>query len=410
MAQTKTKTKIKKSNSKIEVKFRNNKWRVPIFILVFSAIGAFAIFIARAQANNCSPVNGGFVCDVNQASSGPDSIVDSGSGEAADKIAQGWTDLGVPFRVPNFAENGAKPVHRFVNAKTNSHALALEGSDYYGQFRYNASFLNGYIDEGIMFWAWPSNTQAGTVPVYAFSDGNGGGFYSPTSYNIYSTNINGGNNVKANAKISKDGIVFYAYPAGYTPPAPAKSVTTTPAQPSQQKVTVAPPPVRAPTATYTAKQDVNFEPVRDIEAENIQQASINNARLLSGLPAIYRSRCLDQSATEKTLDMMKKGVLEHTPPIEAPVDRACGPSWAGVLENIGVGGTSEAIFTAFMNSSEHLKNILNNFQNRPNNSVRNGVGMMGISAYKDSLGKLWITQHFVQCDNGCNSNFTTSSY
>lgn len=416
MAQTRTKTKAKKTNKKIVGKLQTSRWKVPLFVLGFALIGAYAVYIARAQSSICAQVTGGLICNVNQVAKGSDTLVDSGGGEAADKLAEGWTDLGTPFKVPNFAQNGAKPVHRFVNTKTSSHALAIEGSDYYDQFKHNGSFLNGFTDEGIMFWAWPTSAQAGTVPVYAFSDGNGAGFNVPTSYNVYSTSTTGGSLIKSTKKISQDGIVFYAYPVSYSPPASAQPANTNTTKASQQKVNVAPPPINANTAQVTAKQAVAAQagqsaaPVRDVDAENIQQFSINSERSKAGLPTIYRSRCLDQSATEKTLDMIKKNVLEHSPNISTPVDKACGKGWTGMMENLGVGGTSPGVFTALMNSEGHRKNILNNFQKGPNSKLKNGVGMMGISAYRDASGGLWVTQHFVQCETSCSSNFTNSSY
>lgn len=196
-------------------KNKKRKWLAGGLVAVVALAGAYFLFFVGAAPNNCSPVEGGGICDVNQASSpdGTDAVLNTN-----DEILQlstngGWTDWGVPFRAPNFPQNGAVPVWRFFNASITMHFVALEGSDTYNQVMADAS----NVREGIVFYAWPDGRQPGTTPIHRINR-------KPLWFmQMYTDNQNTVNWFAAqpDGSYSDGGVNFWAYPGNYFPPAPA---------------------------------------------------------------------------------------------------------------------------------------------------------------------------------------------
>ncbi len=217
-AKPKTKQGIQK---KISLKdFFSSKKRKGIAIggaLAVALIGAYFIFFVGAAPNNCSAVEGGGICDVNQGSSpdGADSVVSLGDEVQVLHGRDGWTDWGVAFRAPNFPQNGARPLVRFFNASITAHFIVLEGSDEYN--RIAADPGNGR--EGIVGYGWPDGSQPGTVPIYRV-------VRKPLWFmTLYVDNQNALNYFvnQTDGSYTDGGVNFYAYPGSYFPPVPVSA-------------------------------------------------------------------------------------------------------------------------------------------------------------------------------------------
>jgi uncharacterized protein YkwD len=133
----------------------------------------------------------------------------------------------------------------------------------------------------------------------------------------------------------------------------------------------------------------------DQDAEANQYWNINNARVSIGLAPLTRSNCMDTAARKWAQWMAVQDKLHHSP-IATIVEAECGTGWWAILgENVGVGGNSESIFQAFMNSPGHRANILRSEYQRA------GVGAFRYTKPGTNIEKLWVTQLFVRCQGSC---------
>jgi hypothetical protein len=188
-------------------------------VLVIAAIGAYLMFFVGAAPNNCSAVDGGGICDVNQASSpdGADAVASTTDEVQNLSRNAGWTDWGVPFRAPNFPQNGALPVWRFYRNDITAHFLVIEGSAEYNTMVADPANAR----EGIAFYAWPDGRQPGTTPIHRINR-------KPLWFlQMYTDNQNVVNQFVANPDGSwqDGGVNFWAYPSTYFPPVPASTPT-----------------------------------------------------------------------------------------------------------------------------------------------------------------------------------------
>jgi Cysteine-rich secretory protein family len=119
-----------------------------------------------------------------------------------------------------------------------------------------------------------------------------------------------------------------------------------------------------------------------------QALRIHAERDKRGLKRYFHAECLNSMAESWSKWMATNKTLKHNPNLASQVSGKCG-NWYYVGENVGYGGTSSSIFSAFMNSSAHKANIIDRDYNR-----------MGVGAYRDSSGRLWVTQVFAKC-RGC---------
>lgn len=105
----------------------------------------------------------------------------------------------------------------------------------------------------------------------------------------------------------------------------------------------------------------------------------NQARRARGLPALRPDIHLGKVAKKHTNEMVTRNLLYHTShtQLASRVTR-----WSTLGENVGVGGTVDSLFSAFMNSPGHKANILYS----PFNHV--GVGT------RKAGGRLWVTVIF----------------
>jgi hypothetical protein len=122
--------------------------------------------------------------------------------------------------------------------------------------------------------------------------------------------------------------------------------------------------------------------------EQDQAVRINYSRTAYGLSGLQHIECLNSVAEGWAQSMAKSQILNHNPNFTTQIDSSCGSNWTKVAENVGSGGDSVSIFNAFMNSAGHKANILNP-----------AFTKMGVGAYYDSNGKLWITQLFANCSS-----------
>lgn len=136
--------------------------------------------------------------------------------------------------------------------------------------------------------------------------------------------------------------------------------------------------------------------------EQDQISRTNNLRSSQNVTGLANSGCLTNSAREWSQRMSAEGRLFHSTEgggLDTLINRHCGlpapgeGKWEVIGENVGYGGNSQEIFEALKASAAHYKNM-----------VDGRFNFMGVGAYRDDAGRLWITQHFARCVN-CSSNW-----
>lgn len=155
------------------------------------------------------------------------------------------------------------------------------------------------------------------------------------------------------------------------PGTPSSSVGTKPAPPPSTPTTTAPP-----SATTTT--DPGVQGGYQDEAASQFVSSINNLRAGNGLSGLARSGALDSEARWWAKKMGESGSLGHS-----NLGRLL-PPWSGAAENIGVGGSVSAIFSALAGSSGHLANMLGDWTH------------LGSGAWQDTSGRIWAVQLFAR--------------
>ena len=161
--------------------------------------------------------------------------------------------------------------------------------------------------------------------------------------------------------------------------------------------------------------------------ESNQLTSVNAQRAAVGLNQLPQSACLTMIASNWAQHMSSVNTLEHDTAAnggsffaDPSIVNTCsgiGSSWTTIGENVGVtsgcenvyGGDScsQGIFNAFMNSCGHKANILSETFNLGANDTCTSIGavnsqpwdVIGMGAYRDTIGKLWIVQDYVECNN-----------
>ncbi|HVF04375.1 MAG TPA: CAP domain-containing protein [Frankiaceae bacterium] len=107
-------------------------------------------------------------------------------------------------------------------------------------------------------------------------------------------------------------------------------------------------------------------------------ARANAARESRGLrPYVVRSDLIAVAARHSAR-MADKNSLYHNPNLGSEVD-----GWEIVGENVGTGGTVDAIHDAFMRSQKHRANIL-----------ARDYTEIGVATVTDARGAIWVTQVF----------------
>lgn len=149
-------------------------------------------------------------------------------------------------------------------------------------------------------------------------------------------------------------------PPAPSPPAPAVAAAAAPAPPP-------PPPPPPPVANGGD------------EARALQL--VNQARAAQGLPALRVSGGAQGVARAWSGHMAGAG-LSHNPDLGGDLSRA-GVAWRAIAENVGYGGSVDAVHGMFMGSSGHRNNILNP-----------AYSQIGVGVVRQG-GTVWVTLVFV---------------
>lgn len=91
--------------------------------------------------------------------------------------------------------------------------------------------------------------------------------------------------------------------------------------------------------------------------QNLLQ-QMNASRGGAGLPTLAIQPGLTDLARGWSGTLAHGGVLRHNPQLATDLPRYGASGWHTAAENIGVGGSAPAVFTAYMNSPKHRDNIL----------------------------------------------------
>ncbi|MCU1498606.1 MAG: hypothetical protein JWM47_2559 [Acidimicrobiales bacterium] len=109
---------------------------------------------------------------------------------------------------------------------------------------------------------------------------------------------------------------------------------------------------------------------------------VNHARGQKGVPAMSTDLKVSDKAQAWSQHMAKTGVLEHTGGGGA-LDPSGIDNWCAIGENVGRGGSLQAVHDAFMASDHHRENIEGNFKRIGTGVVKKG-------------NTYWVTEIFVR--------------
>lgn len=124
---------------------------------------------------------------------------------------------------------------------------------------------------------------------------------------------------------------------------------------------------------------------------------LNSTRSNHGLAPLSKYYCLTDIANGWSVHLAllseqgMNGILEHNHEYLNKSASACNSNGLKLSENVGYGGSSEQIFTAYMNSPSHRANILD-----PDYTH------VGIGHAITNTGTIYITQDFMKCKIGSN--------
>lgn len=129
-----------------------------------------------------------------------------------------------------------------------------------------------------------------------------------------------------------------------------------------------------PATTTTAAQSGYF----DSKAESQFVARINQLRKSEGMAPLTRNGSLDSEARSWAKYMASKGELSHS-----KLERLM-PPWSAAGENLGMGGSVDAIWNSLSGSGAHTSIMLGDFTH------------LGVGVWVDSDGTLWTTHIFTR--------------
>ena len=188
-----------------------------LLIVIIAAFGAWRVFISGASPNNCQPEKGVNICDIDQVQGNLDNVLSNGpEAQNLGKDTANWPlYFGTAFRAPTSTLDGAQPVYRVYNGSVTWHDYMFEA----GKKDKEAKAPGQVANEGIAFYAWPSASRPGLVPVYRLTQSGG------TTKVIFTTDSAWRDKVIAadtnNPNGWKDGgVPFYAFPPNYQAIAP----------------------------------------------------------------------------------------------------------------------------------------------------------------------------------------------
>lgn len=159
------------------------------------------------------------------------------------------------------------------------------------------------------------------------------------------------------------------------------SSTTTTSTTTTAETTAKPAP-GATTTTTTVSSTTTSAPAAtsgfrsDFEADF--HGRINSLRSSNGLGGLSRDGSLNARARDWAKHMSDNNDLRHSS-LSSLV-----PPWSSAAENIGKGGSVDAIFSSLANSSGHRSSMLGDFT------------AVGIGAWVDSSGVIWTVHIFAR--------------
>ena len=121
-------------------------------------------------------------------------------------------------------------------------------------------------------------------------------------------------------------------------------------------------------------------PTRDLGAEGVMLASINQQRASAGLAPLTLDASMSQAAAGWTMQMVNGGYLGHSPDITSGAPASASRNG----ENVGRAQSADALAVAFMSSAVHRGNIMDPSYTH-----------VGIAAYWHPFdGRLYTTHRF----------------
>lgn len=157
----------------------------------------------------------------------------------------------------------------------------------------------------------------------------------------------------------------------------------------------------APSVTDPASAGPSAGPDQQGTPEQQVLALINQARAAAGLPPLTITPGLDTSASAHNLTMAGGCGLSHQCPGEPPIgarETAAGVDWTAAGENIGEGGpvadATAAIAQMAVTLTRDMLNETPPGDGHRMNILSTSFTHVGIAAYRDSSGTVWLTQDF----------------
>ncbi len=183
-----------------------------LLIVIIAAFGAWRVFLSGASPNNCQPEKGVNICDIDQVQGLVDNILSNGpEAQNLGKDTANWPlYFGAAFRAPTSALDGAQPVYRVYNSSATWHDYMLEA----GKKDKEAKAPGQVTNEGIVFYAWPSASRPGLVPVYRLTQGGAGSKVIFTTDRAWRDKFVAAD-INNSAGWKDGGIPFYAFPPNY---------------------------------------------------------------------------------------------------------------------------------------------------------------------------------------------------
>ena len=174
-------------------------------------------------------------------------------------------------------------------------------------------------------------------------------------------------------------VVQTTVPESTTTSTTAPSTTSsTQKQAAQPKTTTAPPSTTATTSAPSTSPPSTIESGYQSGAEGDFSGLINSYRNANGLDSLSRSGSLDSHARAWAKRMAEQGSIGHSNL------GSLLPPWDSVGENVGSGGSVNAIFKALAASSAHNANMLGDYTH------------VGMGVWRDGKGILWTAHVFAR--------------
>lgn len=152
-----------------------------------------------------------------------------------------------------------------------------------------------------------------------------------------------------------------------TAPPSATATTAAASKKSESSPTTSPPTTKAASrGAYSSSAESDFA------------SRINSYRSAKGQPSLKRDSSLDSYARSWAKKMAQDGGLSHSN-IGSLI-----PPWSSAGENVGKGGSVQAIFDALKASSGHRANMLGDFTH------------LGVGVWQDGKGVIWTAHVFTR--------------